>query len=121
MTVTTIQPPYSVRNTLPEWDLPPIHITRLVVEAHEASLGDVQAVVFDDPMSEHVHPRTCASGSPELAIDDPLLLTRPLGLRKQLLRQCHGAVVGCRVDVIEEPDRCRDHAARAGGKERLDF
>ena len=111
----------SIRSVPFEWNPLPTDITRFVVEGREAGLCDLLAIVLDDPMGEHVHACTRAASGPELAVDDPLLLARPLDVGKHLLRQRHDTVVRRRGHPVQQPRGRSDHPARAGREKRLDL
>ena len=98
-----------------------IDISRLKVQRQPAGLRNITPILLRDPMREHVHTRDGAARSPELAVHNPLLLVRPLDIRRDLAPQWDTWMIRRGGLAIKQAHRGRDDATGAGSEDSLEL
>lgn len=58
----------------------PIDISRLIIQTLRSGPQDLQSKCLKDPVRKHIHTSNGPASRPDVAVDDPLLLLRPLDL-----------------------------------------
>lgn len=96
-----------------------INIPRFIIKRQARESKNFQPKILFDPVGNHIHARHCSTPSPDIAINDPLLLLCPLDIRVLLLQPIVLDVIDRSPLAIQNAGGCDNPSTSAGREQQL--